>query len=157
MGFSFRWLLLLWSTGSRIRASVVVAHGLSCLVTCGIFLDQGSNLCPLHWQASAANSQPLDHEGSPSWGSYYCTTLLPGTLHSALPVSLNVALVYGFGLQEYTLICSACLQCVSLVSHLTLDPEFDLSFAIKFHGNWAHTQHSPLTATLSEGTHFHTF
>ena len=27
-----------------IRASVVVAHGLSCLVTCGISPDQGSNL-----------------------------------------------------------------------------------------------------------------
>ena len=31
--------------------SVVVAHGLSCSTTCGIFPDQGSNPCPLHWQA----------------------------------------------------------------------------------------------------------
>ena len=30
------------------RASVVGAHGLSCSVACGIFLDQGSNLYPLH-------------------------------------------------------------------------------------------------------------
>ena len=30
-------------------ASVAVTHGLSCFVACGIFLDQGSNLCPLHW------------------------------------------------------------------------------------------------------------
>ena len=30
--------------------TVVVAHGLSCPAVCGIFLDQGSNLCPLHWQ-----------------------------------------------------------------------------------------------------------
>ena len=29
--------------------SAVVAHGLSCSVACGIFLDQGSNLCSLHW------------------------------------------------------------------------------------------------------------
>ena len=29
--------------------SVVVAHGLSCPMAYGIFLDQGSNLCPLHW------------------------------------------------------------------------------------------------------------
>ena len=58
-GFSLRWLLLLWSTGSRhkgfsicgVRASVVVAHGLSCSAACGIFPDQGSNPCPLHWQA----------------------------------------------------------------------------------------------------------
>ena len=34
-------------------ASVVVAHGLSCSVTCGIFLDQDSNPCPLHWQADS--------------------------------------------------------------------------------------------------------
>ena len=38
----------LWSTGS-----VVVAYGLSCSEACGIFLDQGSKLCPLHWQADS--------------------------------------------------------------------------------------------------------
>ena len=80
MGFSPRWLLLLRSMGSRhvgcsscsMRASVVVAHGLSscgsralecrlsscgarlrCSMACGIFPDQGSNLCPLHWQADS--------------------------------------------------------------------------------------------------------
>ena len=30
--------------------SVVVSYRLSCLAACGIFLDQGSNTCPLHWQ-----------------------------------------------------------------------------------------------------------
>ena len=54
--------LLLWSTGSRRAGSVVVAHGPSCSAVCGIFPDQGSNLCPLHWQA---DSQPLRHQGSP--------------------------------------------------------------------------------------------
>ena len=34
-------------------ASLVVAHGLSCPATCGIFLDQGSNLCLLHWQVDS--------------------------------------------------------------------------------------------------------
>ena len=47
-GFSLRWLLLLRSAGS-----VVVAHGLSCSAACEIFLDQGSNPCPLHWQADS--------------------------------------------------------------------------------------------------------
>ena len=32
------------------------------LCGCGIFPDQSSNLCPLHWQA---DSQPLHHQGSP--------------------------------------------------------------------------------------------
>ena len=36
--------------------------GLSCPVACGILPDQGSNPCPLHWQA---DSQPLRHQGSP--------------------------------------------------------------------------------------------
>ena len=73
VGFSLRWLLMLWSTGSRCagfsscgsglssygsqalgaQASVVVAHGLSCSVACGIFPDQESNPRPLHWQADS--------------------------------------------------------------------------------------------------------
>ena len=54
--------LLLQSTGSRRTGSVIVAHGPSCSAACGIFPDQGSNSCPLHWQA---DSQPLCHQGSP--------------------------------------------------------------------------------------------
>ena len=34
-------------------ASIVVAHGLSCSVACGIFPDQGLNPCPLRWQADS--------------------------------------------------------------------------------------------------------
>ena len=40
--------LQLRGTGSRRAGSVVVAHGPSCSVACGIFPDQGSNPCPLH-------------------------------------------------------------------------------------------------------------
>ena len=40
-----------WALGAR--GSVVVAHGLSCSAARGILLDQGSNLCPLHWQADS--------------------------------------------------------------------------------------------------------
>ena len=61
-GLSPSWPLLLRSTGSRRTGSVVVAHGPSCSTACGIFPDQGSNPCPLHWQA---DSQPLRHQGSP--------------------------------------------------------------------------------------------
>ena len=55
--------LLLRSTGSRRAGSVIVAHRPSCSAACGIFPDQGSNPCPLHWQA---DSQPLCHRGSPN-------------------------------------------------------------------------------------------
>ena len=41
---------------------IIVVHGLSCSAACGIFLDQGSNLCPLHWQV---DSYPVYHQGSP--------------------------------------------------------------------------------------------
>ena len=39
--------------GLQSAGSVVVAHGLSCSAACGIFLDQGSNPHPLHWQADS--------------------------------------------------------------------------------------------------------
>ena len=61
-GLSLLRPLLLQSTGSRRAGSAVVAHGPSRSAACGIFPDQGSNPCPLHWQA---DSQPLRHEGSP--------------------------------------------------------------------------------------------
>ena len=54
---------MLWSMGSRQagfsrcgawalgrQASVGVEHGLKCPKACEIFLDEGWNPCPLHWQ-----------------------------------------------------------------------------------------------------------
>ena len=68
---SLSWPLLLRSTGSRRAGSVIVAHGPSCSPSYGILPDQGSNLCPLHWQA---DSQPLRHQGSPQEvGNSYIT------------------------------------------------------------------------------------
>ncbi|KAJ8776297.1 hypothetical protein J1605_015595 [Eschrichtius robustus] len=54
-------IIPVWAQARR-AGSVVVAHGPSCSAACGIFADQGSNPCPLHWQA---DSQPLRHQGSP--------------------------------------------------------------------------------------------
>ena len=45
--------LPLRSTGSRRAGSVIVAHGPSHSAACGIFPDQGTNPCPLHWQADS--------------------------------------------------------------------------------------------------------
>ena len=44
-----------------LPASVVAGLGFSCPAACGIFLDQGWNLCPLLWQV---DSSPLGHWGS---------------------------------------------------------------------------------------------
>ena len=57
VGFLLPWLLLSQSLGS-----IIVTHGFSCSVACGIFPDQGSSLCLLHWQA---DSVPQSHQGSP--------------------------------------------------------------------------------------------
>ena len=62
-GLSLSRPLLLRSTGSRRSGSAIVGHGPNRSAACGIFPDQGSNPCPLHWQA---DSQPLRHQGSPS-------------------------------------------------------------------------------------------
>ena len=61
-GLSLSRPLLLRGAGSRRAGSVVVAHRPSRSAACGIFPDQGSNPCSLHWQA---DSQPLRHQGSP--------------------------------------------------------------------------------------------
>ena len=61
-GLSLSRPLLLRSTSSRRAGSVIMAHGPSRSMACGILPDQGSNPCPLHWQA---DSQPLRHQGSP--------------------------------------------------------------------------------------------
>ena len=68
-GLSLSRPLLLRSTASRRAGSVIVAHGPSCSVACGIFPDQGSNPCALHWQA---DSQPLRHQGSPQVQCLLC-------------------------------------------------------------------------------------
>ncbi|XP_066885250.1 huntingtin-interacting protein K isoform X1 [Kogia breviceps] len=54
--------LELISTGSGRAGSAAMAHAPSRSAACGIFLDRGTNPCPLHRQA---DSQPLRHQGSP--------------------------------------------------------------------------------------------
>ena len=71
-GFSVQWLLLLQSAGSRNRLRQLWLPGRGCSEACGIFVDQGSNLCLLHWQV---DSLPLRHQESPpllvpNWSIY---------------------------------------------------------------------------------------
>ena len=49
-----------WSRSSQSVGSVAVVHGLNCSEACGIFPNQGSNPCLLHWQV---DSLPLSHQG----------------------------------------------------------------------------------------------
>ena len=57
------------------EAPVVAAHELTCSSACGIFLDQGLDPHPLHWQA---DSQPLDHS------SFKVTRVEESTSHVTL-------------------------------------------------------------------------
>ena len=59
--FSLQWFLWLLSTGSRVQAPWLWLARAYCSEACGIFLDQGSNLCLLPWQA---DSLPLSHQGT---------------------------------------------------------------------------------------------
>ena len=86
-GLSLSRPLLLWSTGSRRAGSVIVAHGPSCSAVCGIFPDQGSNPCPLHWQA---DSQPLRHQGSPVHLFLFTTFYMVSTYQTVQRWSLLV-------------------------------------------------------------------
>ena len=47
----------------QVRGLSSAAPRLNCFTACGIFPGQGSNPCPLHWQA---DSYPLHHQGSPN-------------------------------------------------------------------------------------------
>ena len=68
-GLSLSRPLLLRSTGSRRAGSVVVAHGSSHSAACGIFPDQGSNPCPLHWQRS--EERRVGKECRSRWSPYH--------------------------------------------------------------------------------------
>ena len=111
MGLSLSRPLLLRSTGSRRAGSVVVVHGPSCSVACGIFPDQGSNPCPLHWQA---DSQPLCHQGSPNVSFKAC-------------VSLFICI-----LDDLSIVESGVLKSPTVIVLLLISPFMAVSFCLKY-------------------------
>ena len=52
-----------------------MGHRLSCSEACRIFLDQGSNLCLLHWQADSFITEP---PGKPSFSRFLRPLGFPG-------------------------------------------------------------------------------
>ena len=52
-GVSLQWLVLLRAQALGFGASAVVVHRLNGPMARGSLLDQGSNLCPLHWKVNA--------------------------------------------------------------------------------------------------------
>ena len=49
-GLKGAWGSVVLAPGLQSAGSVGMAPGLGCFVACGIFLNQGWNQCPLHWQ-----------------------------------------------------------------------------------------------------------
>ena len=97
---SERWLLFVVMLGllivlaslisqHRFQASldsVVVVYNLSCPEACGIFLDQGLNPRPLHWQAE---SYPLCHQGGPQ-NNFFCHSAGFGHLNGKVSLTFLV-------------------------------------------------------------------
>ena len=61
-----------------------MVHGLSCSAACGVFPDQGSNPCPLRWQA---DSYPLTTRGVLALCPSFLAETQPHGLASASPAS----------------------------------------------------------------------
>ena len=99
-GFSWQWfsccraqalgarISVAVARGLRSAGSGAMAHGPSCSAACRLFLDQGSTLSPLHWQADA---QPLDHQGSrPAVSRVFSLLSVAVTSVAASPTSVSV-------------------------------------------------------------------
>ena len=89
----------------RSTGSIAAAHGLSCSLACGIFLDQGLNWCPPAWQGGFLTIGP---SGKPSACTLktsvklcHLVLLFPSSLSTVLkPVMFSVYLVWGFYLRK---------------------------------------------------------
>ena len=105
MDFSQQWLSCFWAQtlgpkasvfaphGLESSGSVAVTHGLSCSTAWGIFLDQGSNPCLLHWQV---DSYPRNNPGR-------------------LRIILNLVLVIPIHILKHLLYLHLCLRCMYIV------------------------------------------
>ena len=62
-------------------------YRLSCSVACGIFLDQGSNPCLLHWQAVSFFTEP---PGKPQTDNLNNLPFLPKTIMISFSTSNNI-------------------------------------------------------------------
>ena len=74
--------------GSRAWICSLWQSGLTCPVACVIFLEQGLNPCPLHWQA---DSELLNHQESPS---IFCTWFFFLTTCKNVNLLFNSSLAY---------------------------------------------------------------
>ena len=104
------------------------AQAYSCSTAYGIFLDQGLNLCLLHWQA---DSLPINHHGSPSqvvllvlscmsslyiWGINPLSVTLFANIFFHLVGCLFVLLMVSFAVQKLLSLVRSCLFIFASIS-----------------------------------------
>ena len=107
------WAQGFWSTGSG-----VLVRGFSCSVACGVFLDQGSNLCLLHWQI---DSLPPSHQGRSLLRFYRITFYLSLSVFWPLRTPLFPVMIFillGVWDQSYwnSVSTKSELECVQMVT-----------------------------------------
>ena len=88
-GLKGAWGSVVLAPGLQSAGSVGVVHGLGGFVACGIFLNQGWNQCPLHWQ------QILNHWTTREVLFFFFEIVLfslsPLHSHMNLRISLSIA------------------------------------------------------------------
>ena len=72
--------------GLQSTGSIIVEQELSRSMACGIFLDEGSNPCLLHWQV---DSLPRSHQGSPF--SFFTPHLVKLSHSESFPSSVLIS------------------------------------------------------------------
>ena len=103
--------------------SVIVAHELSCSIRCGIFPHQGSNPCPLHWQADSYHCAPREVPHFLFLLTFYCYEIKHCSRRKCYCFVLNyssslffiiviVLCTYMCTLPTSTILCSASSFCI---------------------------------------------
>ena len=87
-----------------------MVHRFSCSVACGIFLDQGLNLCLLHWQE---DSLPLSRQRSPVLFLLTYLTICSLFICLVLPPQPSAHLTVA-----HTTVWSSCFSSPAAVYHL---------------------------------------
>ena len=87
-----------------------MVHKLSCSLASGIFLDQGLNPCPLHWQE---DSYPLHHQEGPLTVVLICILLMLSDIEHLFrclfAILISSLLKLPFKCLAYIFICPYCL------------------------------------------------